>query len=151
MLDLIEVFERADNGLLILDTDYYMNRFVPKLVEIIDRYKIKWDRQTIVNSDDDLADRVFQAAVDLIAEAGAYCPDTNRVMEFTRDEILRAAEQAPKATRFGEGREAKIMYGRDVDEDSVPWIHVGGGIYTTDEQINSIRSKALRVSISSIL
>jgi hypothetical protein len=27
------------------------------------------------------------------------------------------------------------MYGRDVDEDSVPWIHVGGGIYTTDEQI----------------
>jgi len=60
-----------------------MNRFVPKLAEIIDRYKIKWDRQTIVNSDDDLADRVFQAAVDLIAEAGAYCPDTNRVMEFT--------------------------------------------------------------------
>jgi hypothetical protein len=92
MLDLIEVFERADNGLLIPDTDYYMNRFVPKLAEMIDRYKIKWDRQTIVNSDDDLADRVFQAAVDLIAEAGAYCPDTNRVMEFSRDEILRAAE-----------------------------------------------------------
>ncbi len=135
MLDLIEVFERADNGLLIPDNDYYMNRFVPKLAEIIDRYKIKWDRQTIVNSDDDLADRVFQAAVDLIAEAGAYCPDTNRVMEFSRNEILRAAEQAPKATRFGEGREAKTMYGRDVDEDSVPWIHVGGGIYTTDEQI----------------
>ena len=61
MLDLIEVFERADNGPLISDTDYYMNRFVPKLAEIIDRYKIKWDRQTIVNSDDDLADRVFQA------------------------------------------------------------------------------------------
>jgi len=48
---------------------------------------------------------------------------------------VRAAEQAPQSTRFGEGREAKIMYGRDVDEDSVPWIHVGGGIYTTDEQI----------------
>ena len=135
MLDLIEVFDRSDNGLLIPDTDYYMQRFVPKLAEIIDRYKIKWDKQTIVNSDDDLADRVFQAAVDLIAEAGAYCSDTNRVMEFTRDEILRATEQAPKATRFGEGREAKTMYGRDVDDDSVPWIHVGGGIYTTDERI----------------
>lgn len=135
MIDLIEVFERADNGLLMQDTDYYMNRFVPKLAEIIDRYQIKWDRQTIVNSDDDLVDRVFQAAVDLIAEAGAYCPDTNRVMQFDRDEILRATEQAPKATRFGEGRESKIMYGRRVDEDSVPWVHVGGGIYTTDEQI----------------
>jgi methylamine--corrinoid protein Co-methyltransferase len=135
MLDLIDVFERADNGLLIPDIDYYMKRFVPKLGEIIDRYQIKWDRQTIVNSDDDLADRVFQAAVDLIAEAGAYCPDTNRVMEFSRTEILRAAEQAPKAARFGHGREAKTMYGRNVDEDSVPWIHVGGGIYTTNEQI----------------
>jgi len=135
MLDLIDVFERADDGLLIPDTDYYMNHFVPKLAKIIDRYKIKWDRETIVNSDDDLADRVFQAALDLIAEAGAYCPDTNRVMQFTRDEALTAAEQAPKATRFGEGREAKTMFGRGVDEDSVPWIHVGSGIYTTDEQI----------------
>ncbi|MGD8947333.1 MAG: monomethylamine:corrinoid methyltransferase, partial [Desulfobacterales bacterium] len=135
MLDLVDVFERADTGLLISDIDYYMNRFVPKLSEIIDRYQIKWDRQTIVNSDDDLADRVFQAAIDLIVEAGAYCPDTNRVMEFSREEVLRAAEQSPKAARFGEGREAKTMYGRGVDEDSVPWIHVGGGIYTTEEQI----------------
>jgi hypothetical protein len=135
MIDLIEVFDRADSGPLISDTDYYMNRFVPELKEVIERYKIKWDRNTIVNTDDDLADRLFQAAVDLLAEAGAYCPDTNRVMEFSREEILMAAEQAPKAASFGEGREAKTMYGRDVDEDSIPWVHVGGGIYTTDEQI----------------
>lgn len=135
MIDLIEVFERADKGPLIQDTDYYMKRFVPKLRELIDRYKIKWDKQTIVNTDDDLADRVFQAAVDLLVEVGAYCPDTNRVMEFTLDEVLRGAEQAPKATRFGEGREAETMYGRHLDDDSRPWVHVGGGIYTTDEQI----------------
>jgi methylamine--corrinoid protein Co-methyltransferase len=135
MLDLIEVFERADNGPLIPDTDYYMKRFVPTLRTVIARYNIKWDKTTIVNTDNDLADRIFQAAIDLLAEAGAYCPDTNRVMEFTRDEILRSTEQAPKSAHFGEGREAKTMYGRDVDEDSVPWVHVGGGIYTTDEQI----------------
>jgi len=135
MLDLIDVFDRADDGLLIPDTDYYMKRFVPTLAAVIDRYKIKWDKQTIVNTNNDLADRVFQAAIDLLAEAGAYCPDTNRVMMFTRDEILRATEQAPKAARFGEGREAKTMYGRKVDDDTVPWVHVGGGIYTTDEQI----------------
>lgn len=135
MIDLIDVFNRAEQGILIPDTDYYMKHFVPKLREVIERYKIKWDKQTIVNDDNDLADRVFQAAVDLLAESGAYCPDTNRVMEFTREEILKAAEQAPKAARFGEGREAKTMTGRDVDEDSVPWIHAGGGIYITEEQI----------------
>jgi methylamine--corrinoid protein Co-methyltransferase len=135
MIEIIDVFWRADDGPLIQDTDYYMKRFVPKLKEVIARHKIKWDRKTIVNTEDSLADRVFQAAVDLLAEAGAYCPDTNRVMEFTREEILRSAEQAPKAACFGEGREAKTMYGRDVDENSVPWVHVGGGIYITDEQI----------------
>ena len=135
MIDLIEVFDRADQGPLISDTDYYMGRFVPKLAEVIARYRIKWDKNTIVNTDDDLADRVFQAAIDLLAEAGAYCSDSNRVMEFSRDEVLRSVEQAPKSARFGEGREAKTMYGRPVDDPSRPWIHIGGGIYTTDERI----------------
>jgi methylamine---corrinoid protein Co-methyltransferase len=135
MIDLIEVFDRADQGPLISDTDYYMGRFVPKLAEVIARYRIKWDKNTIVNTDDDLADRVFQAAIDLLAETGAYCSDSNRVMEFSRDEVLRSVEQSPKSARFGEGREAKTMYGRAVDDPSRPWIHIGGGIYTTDERI----------------
>ena len=113
-----------------------MKRFVPKLSELIARYKIKWDKETIVNTDDDLTDRVFQAAVDLLAEAGAYCPETNRVMEFTRDEILLACSQAPTATSFGEDRERKTMYGRKPDTtDDRPWVHVGGGLYTTDESV----------------
>ena len=135
MIDLIEVFDRADQGLLISDTDYYMGRFVPKLAEVILRHGIQWDKKTIVNTDDDLADRVFQAAIDLLAETGVYCTDTSRVMDFTRDEILRAIEQSPRQTKFGEGREAKTMYGRSVDDPSRPWIHIGGGIYTTDERI----------------
>ncbi len=136
MLDLLEVFERADTGPLMKDMDYYMKRLVPKLQEVISRRQVKWDRSTIVNTDDDLIDRVFDASVDLIAEAGAYCPDTNRVMEFSRDEVLRAVEQAPKTACFGEGREAKTMAGRKLDDvDNVPWVHVGGGIYTTDEKI----------------
>ncbi len=135
MIDLIEVFQRADDGPLTEDMDYYMTRFVPKIQEVVDRYKIKWDKNTLVNTDDDLTDRVFQAAIDLIAEAGAYCPDTNRVMEFTKDEVLSAVAQAPKKATFGEGRERKDMVGRGLDEDSRPWIHVGGGIYTTDEKI----------------
>ena len=136
MIDLIEVFDRAEVGPLISETDYYMKRYVPKLSEVIARYKVKWDKETIINTDDDLTDRVFQAAVDLLAEAGAYCPETNRVMQFTRDEILLACSQAPKSATFGEGRERKTMYGRRPDTtDDRPWVHVGGGIYTTDEQV----------------
>ena len=136
MIDLIEVFDRAEVGPLISETDYYMKRYVPKLAELIARYQIKWDKQTIINTDDDLTDRVFQAAVDLLAEAGAYCPETNRVMQFTREEILLACSQAPRSATFGEDRERKTMYGRRPDTtDDRPWVHVGGGIYTTHEQM----------------
>ena len=45
------------------------------------------------------------------------------------------SNRRPKCARFGEGREAKTMYGRSVDDPSRPWIHIGGGIYTTDERI----------------
>ena len=98
MIDLVEVFERAEIGPLTSETDYYMKRFVPKLAEVIARHNVKWDKQTIINTDDDLTDRVFEAAVDLLAEAGAYCPETNRVMEFTRDEIVTACGQCPTAS-----------------------------------------------------
>jgi len=136
MIDLVEVFERAETGPLLAETDYYMGRYVPVLSDVISRYKIAWDKETIINTDDDLNDRVFQAAVDLLAEAGAYCPETNRVMQFTRDEILRACSQCPTAATFGEGRERKTMYGRRPDTtDDRPWVHIGAGIYTTDEQV----------------
>lgn len=135
MIDLTEVFDRAEVGPLMSDNDYYMKRFVPKLAELVTEYKIKYDPAKILNTDDDLIDRVFEAAVDLLAEVGAYCPDTNRVMEFTRDEILQAVAETPTSTLFGEGREAKRMYGRRPDEESVPWVHVGGGIYTSSEEV----------------
>ena len=38
MIDLIEVFERAESGPLTSETDYYMKRYVPKLAEVIARH-----------------------------------------------------------------------------------------------------------------
>jgi len=55
---------------------------VPKLKELVAKSKIKYNSERILNTEDDLIDRVFEGAVDLLAEVGAYCPDTNRVMEF---------------------------------------------------------------------
>jgi len=38
MIDLIEVFDRAETGPLTSETDYYMKRYVPKLSEVIARH-----------------------------------------------------------------------------------------------------------------
>ncbi len=135
MLSLIDVFDRAVDGPLMSDQDYYLKRYVPALTKVIQKYKIKYTPDTPLVSDDAQADAVFEAAVDFFASVGAYCPDTSRVMEFTEDEILQAAAKAPSESTFGEGPDRKIMRSRKPDEHTEPWYHCGGGIYTTSEVI----------------
>jgi methylamine--corrinoid protein Co-methyltransferase len=117
------------------DQDYYLKRYVPELSNIIQKYKIQFNPETPLPSDDRLADTIFDAAVDFFSKVGAYCPDTSRVMEFSKDEILQAAANAPPQSIFGEGPDRKVMRSRKPDEHSEPWYHCGGGIYTTSEAI----------------
>lgn len=135
MLSFTDVIDRAIDGPLIADQDYYLKRYVPELNKVIQKYNIKYNPDTPLPSDDALADRVFEAAVEFFEKVGAYCPDTARVMEFTGEEILQAAEKAPAESYFGEGTDRKIMRSRKPDEQSEPWYHCGGGIYTTSEAI----------------
>jgi hypothetical protein len=135
MLSFVDVIDRAVDGPLISDQDYYLKHYVPELNKVIQKYNIKFNPEIPLPSDDALADRVFEAAVEFFEKVGAYCPDTSRVMQFTREEILQAAAQAPSKSTFGEGTDRKIMRSRKPDENSEPWYHCGGGIYTTSETI----------------
>lgn len=135
MLSFVDVIDRAVDGPLISDQDYYLKHYVPELNKVIQKYNIKFNPEIPLPSDDALADRVFEAAVEFFEKVGAYCPDTSRVMQFTREEILQAAAQAPSESTFGEGTDRKIMRSRKPDENSEPWYHCGGGIYTTSETI----------------
>lgn len=135
MLSFTDVIDRAIDGPLISDQDYYLKRYVPELKKVIQKYNIKFNPEVPLPSDDALADRVFEAAVEFFEKVGAYCPDTSRVMQFTREEILQAAAQAPSESTFGEGTDRKTMRSRKPDEHSEPWYHCGGGIYTTSETI----------------
>jgi methylamine--corrinoid protein Co-methyltransferase len=135
MLSLMDVFDRTTEGPLMSDQDYYLKRYVPALGRVIEKYKIKFNHDTPLPSDDALADTVFEAAVDFFAEAGAYCPDTSRVMEFTKEEILQAATKAPSSSVFGEGPDRGVMRSRKPDEHTEPWYHCGGGIYTTSDKL----------------
>jgi methylamine--corrinoid protein Co-methyltransferase len=135
MLGMMDVFDRAVAGPLMSDQDYYLKRYVPALTRVIQKHGIRYNPETPLPSDDGLADAVFEAAVDFFSEVGAYCPDTSRVMEFSKDEILQAAAKAPSESAFGEGPDRGVMRSRRPDEVSEPWYHCGGGIYTTSEAV----------------
>ena len=121
MLDFFEIIRRSLNGPYYSEQDFDIKVVVPKLRQAVKKYGIRWDGKTPVSNNDQLADDVFQAALELCVDTGCYCTDTNRVIRFTREELLEALRDAPAVPVFGEGRDRKVMVGRKPESTIPPW------------------------------
>jgi len=110
-------------------------RFFPKIMELTKKYDIRHDLENIINQDDAMADAIFHAAVDLLADVGVYCTDSQRIIELSRDEVLEAIRQAPGACWFGEGHDRRLFRPRKPDDPTPSWCHVGSGVATSTEEI----------------
>ena len=63
MISFWTVVERAFSGPICAERDFELGIFVPNLRKVIEKYGIKYDPQSPVPSDDDLADRVWEAGM----------------------------------------------------------------------------------------
>jgi methylamine--corrinoid protein Co-methyltransferase len=135
MIDFVEICRRASAGRLVQESKFDRERFFPKIKELVKRYEIRHDLENPVSQDDALADAIFHAAVDLLAEVGVYCTDTQRIIEFSRDEVLEGIRNAPGACWFGEGHDRRLFKPRRPDDPSPSWCHVGSGVATSSEEI----------------
>ena len=57
---LLEVLYRAETGPIIDEKEFEAKLITSTVKRLISKYDIKFDRNTIVPSDDDLADRIFR-------------------------------------------------------------------------------------------
>ncbi len=138
MVSFLEICRRATTGPIVAPDDYDMARFVPSLRKAIKAHGLEAPpKGVVVPWDDDLADRIFLAAKDFLVEAGAYCPDTNRVIVFTREELDESIHFAAKECALGEGKERGFMRPRRPEDPQIPWCHVGGGIPVSSDEIAS--------------
>lgn len=119
-----EIVARSENGPYMKEADYdlALARCASRLVH---QYNIRFDPQRVVPADDDMADRLFQAGVDLFAEMGAYNQSTERRILFSRQEILDAIALAPAAVTLGTGKEAVVMKHLSVEGTSPCIVHSG--------------------------
>ena len=143
MLNFLDVYERALDGLLMTENDFDMKVFIPMLKEVVKTYTIEYDLGNPLPSDDAAADNLYQAAVEFLSRVGVYCKDTNRVMRFTRGEILEAVQAAPGRCYLGEGKDAGIYEMRLPDDPRWPWFTVGHGWICTSEEMASNQIEAL--------
>jgi len=136
MVSFMDVINRALTGPYYSEKDYNLKVFVPKLREVVKKYEIKYDPENVIPSDDDLADCVFKAGVELYSNVGTYCVDSNRVIQFTEGEIQEALATAPSAPIFGEGKDAKALVARKPECDIPPWCFLGAcGAAVSNEEI----------------
>jgi methylamine--corrinoid protein Co-methyltransferase len=135
MIDFLEICRRASTGRLIQETKFDRERFFPKVMDLVKKYKIQHDLDNPVSQDNGMADAIYEAAVDLMVDVGVYCTGTQRVIEFSREEVLEAIRNAPGACWFGEGHDRRLFKSRKPDDASPSWCHVGSGVATSSEEI----------------
>ncbi|KAA3647039.1 MAG: monomethylamine:corrinoid methyltransferase [Chloroflexi bacterium] len=121
---LVEIMKRAQSGPFIKEKDFEL-KLIKRIKELVKEYDIKYDANDLVPADDDMADRVYQAGLQLFVEFGAYCQSTERQILFTHDEVVDIVAQAPSEVILGMGKDAVVMRHRGVEDPVRPIVHSG--------------------------
>ena len=116
MISLLDIAERSQKGRKMAEDSWNMSLF-NKISELVKRYGIpNYTSDTpFLNLDDELTERVFHAGVDLLVEHGVYCITTDRIVEFTRKEVLDAIHESPSEIIVGGGKDARVMKQRKIE------------------------------------
>lgn len=124
----VTILDKAENGPVVDLNEWDQVYIYQTIKELIKKYDIKVDVQDPgVPSDDDMADRVFAAAMDLAVQSGVYCTDTQRQIIFTRDELEKVLARVPEQVQIGEGSETRVIRKRTVDQEG--HVTIGGGFW----------------------
>lgn len=120
---LLKVLDKVENGPIMEEKDF--DKLITKTVkELVKKYDISYDKEDAICMSDDLADRVFEAALELNEKVGIYCKSTHRRMLFSGEEILEALANSPDTVTYGRGLDEVVLKSR-VPEDTTPVVNVG--------------------------
>jgi methylamine--corrinoid protein Co-methyltransferase len=124
---LVEVLYRAETGPIVEEADFERRLLVPALKGVLKKYSIKYDKSVIVPSDDDLADRLFQAGMELATEVGIYCQSTSRRIVWTYNELEEGLRYCPAEVKMGLGIDAVVVKTRKPEDNAR--VIISGGAY----------------------
>jgi methylamine--corrinoid protein Co-methyltransferase len=121
---LVDMLAKVEKG-PIMEEKAFDKLITATVKELLKKYDINYNREDAINMDDDLADRLFEAAIELATRVGIYCTSTHRKVEFTREEIVEALKWAPTELEYGRGLD-KVTVKKRLPEDSTPVVNFLG-------------------------
>jgi methylamine--corrinoid protein Co-methyltransferase len=126
---LASVLDKSESGPVIDEKVWDQQYIGAKVKELITKYDITWDDNLLVPSDDALADRLFEAGLELALESGVYCINTKRQMTWEPDEFRRILDDTPSELQVGIGEDAVTIKHRKPEEAAR--VTIIGGAYGT--------------------
>ena len=116
MITLLEIAERTQTGEKAEEKKWDME-FFRTISELVKKHGIELpEEHGFINMDDELVERAFEAAIELLEKVGVYCITTRRCIRLSRDEILTAVREAPTEILMGEGSDKRVWKQRKVEE-----------------------------------
>jgi len=131
----LEIIDRSKSGQAISKNDWDMDHVVLPTMKLVKKFGLQWDRHEIIPEDNAMIDRIFQAGLELAVSAGIFCFTTGRVIQFSKDELMRGMANAPQRLQVGEGQDTRYLYSRKVMDDRLPLIWAGNPGVPTPEEI----------------
>jgi methylamine--corrinoid protein Co-methyltransferase len=113
-LPLWDILIRSKEGAIVEEKQFDLSIF-KKTQQLQKKYGISYDPEKPVEIDGDMADRVYQAGVELFLEIGTYCHATQRVIRLTEKELEAELDTCPAEIELGQGKERVRMVHRDVE------------------------------------
>jgi methylamine--corrinoid protein Co-methyltransferase len=124
---LIDVLDRMEQGPITSEKDFDLKMVSVRTQALVKEYGLKFDGTNIINTDNDMADRCYQAGLALASETGVFCTSNSRRLTWTRREIEQAVKYTPSSMTIGSGRDA-INDSHRTPEDSRPPTNIGGPV-----------------------
>ena len=129
-----DVIDRSKTGPKIKKPDWDMEHVVLPTRNIVKKYDLHWDKQSIVPADSAMMDRLFEAALELAELTGVYCINTERSILFSRAELEQGLASAPRSLVMGSGKDERTLYARTICDLRPPLIWAGNpGVPTPEE------------------
>jgi len=132
---LLSALDKAENGPILDEKDWDREVIGKTFREILEKYDIMLDKDDPYITDDDaLADRLYEAGMELAADTGVYCVDTKRRMLWTKEELETIVAAMPDKVVVGTGDDTVTVIHRRPEETSHVVIYAGPfGIPVSEE------------------
>lgn len=123
---LLSTLDKAENGPVLDEKDWDREVIGKNFKEVLEKYDITLDKEDpYVTADDALADRLFEAGMELAVKTGVYCIDTKRRMQWSQDELEAIMAVMPENVTLGSGDDTATVTHRRPEEDSHVVIYGG--------------------------